>query len=134
MHARCDLGREHLGLADLVDAGDEIGVTGQEFEHAEAPLPAHNEVMVAVRRGDVAQNLGDGADAMQMLWAWAFDRRVALKQHADRLVGLGCSLRAGDRLRAAERERHHNAREQHGIARWQENDGALRQLELRHVA
>ena len=116
MHARGDLGGIDFGLADLVDPRHEIGIAGQELEHAEAPRAARDQMMVAVGRGHIAQDLGDGADAMQMLGPRRIDRGVVLQQHADRLVGLGGGLRAGDRLRAAERERRHDAGKQHGIA------------------
>jgi hypothetical protein len=91
-------------------------------------------MMVAVRRGDIAQNLGGRADAMQMLWPRRIDRRVVLQQNSDGLVGLGRSLRAGDRPRAAERERRHNAGKQHGVARWQQDDCTLRQFQLWGIA
>ena len=134
MHACSDLGRKDLGLAHFVHTGDEIRIAGKDFDHAEAPPAAGNEMMVAVRRGDIAKNLGDRANAMQMLWSWRIDRRVVLQQNPDGLVGLGRSLRAGDRLRPAERERRHDAGKQHGVARGQQDDGALRQFQLWSVA
>ena len=131
VHARGDLGGKDLGLADLVDAGDQERIARQEFEHAEAPRAARDQMMVAVRRGHVAQDFGDGADAMEMLGPGRVDRGVALQQHADRLVGLRGRLGAGDRLRAAERERHHDAGEQHGIAGRQDDQRAVGKLGVR---
>ena len=87
--------------------------------------------MIAVGRGDVTQDLGDGPDAMQMLRRRSLDGGVALQEDADRLVSLRCGLRAGDRLRAAERERRHDAGKEHGIARRKQNQGACGKLELR---
>ena len=130
MHARGDLGRIDLGLADLVDPGDEEGIAGQELGDAEAAGAARDEVMAAVRRGHVAQDFGDRADAMQMLGPRRVDRGVVLQQHADRLVGARGGLRAGDRLRAAEPERRHDAGEQHGVARRQDDQSAIGQLQI----
>ena len=130
MHARGDLGREDFGLADLVDAGDQERIARQEIAHAEAPRAAGDQMMVAVGRGDVAQDLGDGADLMQMLRAGRVDRGVLLQQHADRPVGFGGLLRARDRLRAAERDRHDDAREEHGVARRHEDQRAFGELQL----
>ena len=133
MHARGDLGGIDFRLADLVDPRHEIGIAGQELEHAKTPRAARDQMMVAVGRGHITQDLADRTDAMQMLGAGRIDRGVVLQQHADRLVGLGGGLRAGDRLRAAERERRHDAGKQHGIAGRQQDDGAFGQVELRRV-
>ena len=69
MHARGDLGGIDLGLADLVDPGHQEGIARQELEHAKAPRAAGDQMMIAVGRGDIAQNLGRSADAMEMLGA-----------------------------------------------------------------
>ena len=131
VHARGDLGGKHLGLADLVDARHQERIARQEFEHAEAPYAAGHQMMIAVRRGDIAQDFAHGADAMEMLGARRLDRGVALQQHADRLVRLRCRLGAGDRLLAAERERHHDAGEQHRIAGRQDDQRAGGKLGVR---
>ena len=96
MRARGNLGREDFGLADLLNACDQERIARQELAHAEAPRAAGDQMMVAVGRGDVAQDLGDGADLVQMLRRGRGDRSVLLQQHADRPVGLGSLLRAGD--------------------------------------
>ena len=81
--------------------------------------------MAAVLRGHVAQDLGDRADAMEMLGPRRVDRGVVLEQHADGLVGARGSLRAGNGLRAAEAERRHDAGEQHGVAGRQDDQCAI---------
>ena len=63
VHARGDLGGKHLGLADLVDARHQERIARQKFEHAEAPYAARDQMMIAVGRGDIAQDFGHGADA-----------------------------------------------------------------------
>jgi hypothetical protein len=67
---------------------------------------------------------------MEMLWPRCVDGRVGLKEHADGPVVLRGGLGARDRLRAAERERHHDAGEQHGVARRDKDHRAFGKLEL----
>ena len=130
MHAGGDLGRIDLGLANLIDQGDEERVTRHELGDAEAASAARDEMMAAVLRGHVAQDFGHRADAMEMLGPRRVDRRVVLEQHADRLVGARGSLRAGNGLRAAEPERRHDAGEQHGVAGRQDDQCAIGQLQV----
>ena len=59
MRARGELGRIDLAFADLLNLSDEEGITVQELQHLEAPRAAHDHMMAAVRRRDVAQDLGD---------------------------------------------------------------------------
>ena len=75
VHAGGDLGRIDFGLADLLDAGDEERVAREKLAHAEAPRAARHEVMSAVRRGHVAQDVGGRADAVQMFRLRRLDRR-----------------------------------------------------------
>ncbi len=109
MHAGGDFGGIDLGLADLLDAGDEEGVAGEELAQTEAPRAARHEVMATVGRGHIAQDLGDRADAMQIVGAGLIRRRLVLQEDADWLVGPGGSLGASDRLRAPKRERGDDA-------------------------
>ena len=131
MHAGGDLGRIDLGLAHLIDKGDEEGITGEKLGDAETAGAARDDVMIAVRRGHVTQDFGHRADAMQMLGPRRVDRGVLLQHHADRLVGARGGLGPGDGLRAAETERRHHAGEEHGVARRQDDQSAIGQLELR---
>ena len=95
-----------------------------------AASTARDEMMAAVLRGHVAQDLGDRADATEMLGPGRVDRGVVLEQYADWLVGARSSLRAGDGLRAAEPKRRHDAGEQHGVAGWQDDQCAIGQLQV----
>ena len=130
MHAGGDLGRIDLGLAHLIDEGDEEGIAGEELGDAEAAGAARDDVMIAVRRRHITQDFGHGADAMEVLGPRRVDRGVLLQHHADRLVGARGGLGAGDGLRAAETERRHHAGKEHGVARRQDDQGAIGQLEL----
>jgi hypothetical protein len=67
---------------------------------------------------------------MEMLRPGRVDGGVGLQQHADRAVALRGGLGARDRLRAAERERHDDAGEQHCVTRRQKDDRAVGQFEL----
>ncbi len=96
MHARLDLGRVDLGLADLVDEGDEERIVGQELGDAEAARASRHHVVAAVRRRHIAQDFRHRADATDVVRARCVDRGVLLQDHADRLVGLCCGLRAGN--------------------------------------
>ena len=119
-----------FGLSHLVDAGDEERIAGQKFADAEAARASGDHVMAAVGCGHIAQDLGDGADAMQMLGPGRLDGGIALQHHAHRLVGPGGGLRAGNGLRPAKAERHHDAGKQHGVAGGQDNQGPIRQLQI----
>src|SRR6516225_1580278 len=116
MHTSGDLGRIDLGLADLIYASDKKWITGQELGDAEAAGDARENMMTAVRRGDVAQDFGDGADAAEIVGPRCLDQRVGLQQNADRLVYAGCGLGAGDEYQSAETERGDHTRKQHGVA------------------
>ena len=131
VHAGGDLGGIDLGLAHLLDLGHEVGVIGQEVEDAEAPDAAGHDMVAAVGRGDVAEDLGHGADFMQMLRPRRLDGRIGLQQDADGLVGAGRGLRAGDGLGTAKAERRHDARKQHGVAQGQHDQRAFRHGRVR---
>jgi hypothetical protein len=86
--------------------------------------------MIAVRRGHIAQDFGNGADAMQVLGPRRVDRGILLQNHADRLVGARGGLGSGDGSRAAKAERRHHAGKENGVARRQDDQGAIGQFEL----
>ena len=81
--------------------------------------------MGAVRRGHIAQDLGDGADLMQMLRLRLVNGRIFLQHDADRAVGARGGLRGRNRLRTPKVERCDDAGEQHGIAQRQNRQRAF---------
>src|SRR5262249_45753160 len=65
-HVRGARGREDLGPAALVETGDPVRIAGQKLEHAKATPAAGTEMMIAVRRGHISENVGDRAHAIEM--------------------------------------------------------------------
>src|SRR5258705_5297896 len=82
MHPRLDVWRDRFGYTNFGDARDEMGKAGEKFVDTEAPQPAANDVM-GFSRGHIAQDLGNGADAPQMLRSRLFDGGIVLQQQAD---------------------------------------------------
>ena len=60
--ARLDLGAARVRLGDAHDAGDQERPAAQELHDLEALIALADEVVRAVRRRDVAHEVGDGAD------------------------------------------------------------------------
>ena len=74
-------------------------------------------MMAAVGAGHIAQQVGLGADPMQIDRHRVVGRRIALQHQPDRAIEADRGLRRGDRALAAERHRQHRARKQHEVAR-----------------
>ena len=89
-----------FALRDPQHAGDQERPAAQKFDDLEALLALADEVVRAVRRGDVAHDVGDGADAMHVDRRRIGDLGVALHQDADRLLLAHRLLRGRDRLGA----------------------------------
>ncbi len=87
-----------------------------ELEHAEALLALTNEMVRAVRRGHVAHDARDRADAMQPFGLGIGLRRIALQQQSHPSVCLDCLLRARHRPLPADGNRQHQLWKQHRIA------------------
>ena len=113
---RLDLRAAHARLRDLHDARDHERPAGQELADLEALLALADEVMPAVRRGDVAHDVGDRAHAMHVDRRRIGDLRVALHENADLTLIAHGLLGRGDRLLPAKRHREHHAGKQHGAA------------------
>ena len=88
----------------------------QELQHAEALHALADGVMRAVRRRDVAQHVGHGADPVHVAGAGLFHFGLALQQYAERALQTRGLVRRGARAFASYREREHHARKQHDIA------------------
>ena len=88
----------------------------QELQHAKAPQALADDVVHALGRRDVAQHARTRADPVQVVGPWVVDIGLALKQHADGLLQAHRLLHRGARAFAADRQRQHHAREQHGVA------------------
>ena len=114
--ARLDLGAAQVGLGDPHDARDHERPAGQIFDHLKALLALADEVVGAVRRGEVAHDIGDRAHAVHVDRRRLGDLGVALHQDADLALLAHRLLRRGDRFRPAERDRQNEAGKQHGRA------------------
>ena len=93
----------------------------QELDHPEALLALRDDVVRAVLAGEVADDIGDRADPVEVDLAGLVDARVALGEDADLPFGADGILGGGDRARPAEGDRDHHAREEHEAAapaRW----------------
>ena len=100
-------------------------------EDAEALHALADHVMRAVGRGDVAQDVGDGADAVELVRAGIVHRRVALHHDADRALLAHRLLERRDRLGPAHRDRDDHAGEEHGVADREQDQGVVRQRDRR---
>ena len=72
--------------------------------------------MGAVGRGDVAHDVGDGRDPVEIVRTGLLDLGAALQDDADRPLLAQRLLRGGDRLRPADRDRRDGAGKQHHLA------------------
>ena len=67
-------------------------------------VPLGNHVMHAFRGGDVAKDLGDRADAMELAGGGVLDRRIRLEDDAQHALATRGLLRTGDRGRPSDRK------------------------------
>src|SRR5947207_918159 len=109
--SRLDLVAGCFLLFDAPDARHYERVTVEIFDHAEALLPLTDDVMLAVGRGDVANDAGDRADERKLVRPWLLGFRVPLQEDADGPLRLRGCLSRGDRGFAAERDGHDHAGE-----------------------
>jgi hypothetical protein len=86
--------------------------------------PWQDEVMTGVGPGDVANDVGEGADAVQIVGARFAQLRIALEQDADLPLFAHGLLCGGDRLRSRYRDRDNDVRKQHGVA-YRDNDESI---------
>ena len=114
--ARLDLGGAGRRFRNAQHARDHERPAAEEFEDLEALLALADHVVGAVGAGDVAHDVRHRAHAVHVDGGRIGDVGVALLQNADRALLAHGLLRGGDRLRAADRHRHHHAGEQHEIA------------------
>src|SRR5438045_9745496 len=108
--ARLDLGTVRLGLFDARYARRNEWLLPEEIQHPESLLALANDVMGAVRPGNVAQDIGDGAGTVQIdqrrlgLLRIALHQQTHLPAFADGLLG------GGDRARPSDGDRKAHAR------------------------
>src|SRR4029077_13409162 len=80
----------------------------------------------AIRRRDIAKDVGECPHRAQILQPGLVDLRIALQHYADRTLGLDRLLRARDRTVAADADRQDHAREQNHVAHWHDDERIIR--------
>ena len=128
--ARLDVGRHHLGDADLLDAHDQERKPGQLLDDAKAPHALHDGVMRAVGGGDVAQDLRGGPHPVQLLQRRLLDRRIDLQDHAERALVAHRALGCRDGRFAPDRQRQHDAGKQHELPHRQQDHAVRRERRM----
>ncbi|MGY4266688.1 hypothetical protein ACVJF2_005258 [Bradyrhizobium sp. USDA 4519] len=114
--ARLDLGRGGGRLGNLQHAGREERRARQIVEHAHALHALADQMVAVVRTGDVAHDVGCGADAVKPVGAGIVGLGIALQQDADRPLLAHRLLGRGNRGRPGDRDRNDDIRKQHGVA------------------
>ena len=128
---RLDVGRRRLRLRDPQDARDEERPAGQEFDDLEPLLALADQMMRAVRRGDVAGDVGDRPHAVHVDRQRIGGLGVALHQDADRPLIPHRLLRGSKRARTADRDRQHDAGKQHDASHRHDDERVRRQRRQR---
>ena len=114
--ARLDFRGPGVRFGNPQHARDKKRPAGEEIRDLETLVALAHEVMAAVRRGDVAHDICDRAHSVHIERRGVIRLRIPLHQDADLpLVAQGL-LGGGDRARAADRDRHHMAGKQNGVA------------------
>src|ERR1700710_1664915 len=90
-------------------------------EHAYALHALADDVMTVVGPGEVANDIGGGADAVQIVGPGFAHIRVALKQDTDLPLFAHRLLGRSDRFRLRDGDRKNNIGKHHGIA-YRDND------------
>ncbi len=125
--ARLDVGRRRVRFGNPPHARDEERPAVEELLDLEALLALADEMVRSVRRRDVAHDVGDRAEAMQI------DRRrvrhfgIPLHHDADLPLLADRLLGGRDRARAADRDRQHDAGKQDDVAHRHDDERVARQ-------
>ena len=120
--ARLDLRGQGVRLGNPQHARHEERPSAEEFRDLEALVALADEMMAAVRRGDIAHDIGDRAHAVHVDRCGIVRVGVALHQNADLPLVAQRLLSGGDRPRAANRDRQHLAGKQNGVAHRNDNE------------
>ena len=134
---------QHLGLvgvdfglhvAEVLDAGHEVGLLLDDAEHLESLEALEDGGDRAVGHLQGLDDLGDGAVAAQVRGERLFDGDVVLGDGPDETVVLLRVADEADRLFAADGDGIHRAREEDGVAQGEEREGVgpARLVHLHH--
>ncbi|MHC2735379.1 hypothetical protein ACVMFA_001140 [Bradyrhizobium liaoningense] len=89
-----------------------------------------DDVVGAVGRGDVAHDVGDGGDPVEVVRPGLLGLGAALQDDADRALLAQRLLRGGDGLRPADRDRRDGAGKQHHLAHGDDDQRVLGDLHV----
>jgi hypothetical protein len=98
------------------NAGRQERSARKEIENPDALNPLADDMMGFVGSGDVADDIGEGADTVEIVGSRLVQLRIALKQNADLALFAHGLLCRGDRWWPAYRDREDDTRKQNGIA------------------
>ena len=129
---RLDFRCARVRFGDLRHARDKERPAAEILNNLKSLFTLANQVVRTVRRGDVAHDIGDRAHAVHVDGCRIGHLGVTLQENADLALIADRLLRRGNRLRAADRDRQHQAGEQHGIAHRHDDECVGRQW--RHSA
>ena len=116
-----------LRLGNTQHASHEKWPAVEELNHLEALVALANEMVSAVRRGDVAHDVGDRAHAVHIDRGGIGNIGGTLHQDADLALLADCLLGGGDGARTTDGDRQHQAREQDHIADRNDDERIRRQ-------
>jgi hypothetical protein len=129
--SRLDLGRVHLRFGNAQHASDEELPSVEEFGYLEALLALADEVVRAIRRGNVAHDISYGPHAVHVDGRGVLNIGAALHEHADLTLVAHGLLGGGDGSRPAESDRQHCAGGEHDIAHRHDDERVGRNRSLR---
>ena len=115
-HARLDVAVHRGRVGHALDARRLVRPALDELGDAKALVALDHEVVRTVRRGQVAEDRRDRPDGMKIARRRLLGLRIALQEHADRLLRARRFLGAHDRLAAAQPQRRDEPRKEHEVA------------------
>ncbi len=129
--ARFDVVRHRRRLGDPQHPRHEERPAVEKLDDLEALLALTDEMVGAVGRGEVAGDVGDRPHPMHVDRKRLVRLRIALHQDADRPLLAHRLLRRGQRTRAADGDRQHDAGKQDGVTHRNDDERVARQRRQR---
>lgn len=105
-----NLGRARIWLGNPQNAGDEERPAGVELENLEPLLALADQMVRAIGAGDIANDIGGGAQTVHVGWRGLRNLRAALHDDADLALITQSLLGGGNRAGATNGNRHHMPR------------------------
>ena len=103
--ARFDFRRAQTRLRDARNLRGQERPAAQELLHLKALIALADKMVAAIRRSDIAHDIGHGADAVHVGRIGIGDLGVALHEDADLTLFPHCLLCGSDRARPTDRDR-----------------------------